>query len=63
MDRYLSTSEARQKLLSLVDEVEDCDQIIVTQKGQPKAVLVNFEQLQTLNAVAQLWQGGEACAL
>lgn len=60
MDRYLSTSEARQKFLSLVDEVEDGDQVIVTKKGKPRAVIVNFEQLQTLKAVAQLWQDPEA---
>ena len=60
MDRYITTSEARQKFLSLVDEVEDGDQVIVTKQGKPKAVLVNFEQLQTLKAVAQLWQDPEA---
>ena len=42
MDRYLTTSEARQKFLSLVDEVEDGDQVIITKRGIPKAVLLNF---------------------
>jgi len=60
MDRYITTSEARQKFLNLVEEVEDGDQVIVTKQGKPKAVLVNFEQLQTLKAVAQLWQDPEA---
>lgn len=60
MDRYITTSEARQKFLTLVEEVEDGDQVIVTKQGKPKAVLVNFEQLQTLKAVAQLWQDPEA---
>ena len=60
MDRYLTTSEARQKFLSLVDEVEDGDQIIITKRGVPKAVILNFEQLQTLKAVARLWQDPEA---
>ena len=60
MDRYITTSEARQKFLNLVDEVEDGDQVIVTKQGKPKAVLVNFEQLQTLKAVARLWQDPEA---
>jgi prevent-host-death family protein len=60
MDRYLNTSEARQKFLSLVEEVEDGDQVIVTKQGKPKAVIVNFEQLQTLKAVARLWQDPEA---
>jgi len=60
MERYLTTSEARQKFLSLVDEVEDGDQVIITKRGVPKAVILNFEQLQTLKAVARLWQDPEA---
>lgn len=60
MDRYITTSEARQKFLKLIEEVEDGDQVIVTKQGNPKAVLVNFEQLQTLKAVARLWQDPEA---
>ena len=60
MDRYITTSEARQKFLNLIEEVEDGDQVIVTKQGKPKAVLVNFEQLQTLKAVARLWQDPEA---
>jgi prevent-host-death family protein len=60
MDRYITTSEARQKFLNLVDEVEDGDQIIITKRGVPKVVIVNFKQLQTLKAVARLWQDPEA---
>ena len=60
MNRYLTTSEARQKFLSLVDEVEDGDQVIITKRGVPKAAIVNFEELQTLQAVARLWQDPEA---
>lgn len=60
MERYLTTSEARQKFLSLVDEVEDGDQVIITKHGVPKAAIVNFEELQTLKAVARLWQEPEA---
>ena len=60
MDRYITTSEARQKFLNLVEDVEDGDQVIVTKQGRPKAVIVNFEQWQTLKAVAQLWQDPEA---
>lgn len=60
MDRYINTSEARQKFLSLVEEVEDGDQVIITKQGKPKAVIVNFDELQTLKAVARLWQDPEA---
>jgi prevent-host-death family protein len=60
MERYINTSEARQKFLSLVEEVQDGDQVIITKQGKPKAVIVNFEELQTLKAVARLWQDPEA---
>ncbi len=60
MDRYLTTSEARQKFLNLVEEVGEGDRIIVTKRGVPKAVIVNFEHLETLKAVARLWQDPEA---
>jgi len=60
MDRYTTTREAKQKFLNLLEEVEKGDQVIVTKNGKPKAVLVNFEQLQTLKAIAQLWQDPEA---
>jgi len=43
-----------------VQQVEDGDQVIVTKQGKPKAVIVNFEQLETLKAVARLWQDPEA---
>ena len=43
-----------------MEEVEDGDQIVITKRGVPKATIVNFEQLQTLKAVARLWQDPEA---
>lgn len=60
MERYLTTSEARQKFLTLVDEVAEGDQVIITKRGVPKAAMVNFEHLETLKAVARLWQDPEA---
>ena len=60
MEKYLTTSEARQKFLALIDEVGEGDQIIVTKRGVPKAVIVNVEHLETLRAVARLWQDPEA---
>jgi len=60
MERFLTTSEARQKFLTLVEEVEDGDQIVITKRGVPKATIVNFEQLETLKALARLWQDPEA---
>ena len=59
MDRYLTTSEARQKFLNLVDEVEDGDQVIIKTRGA-QGCYRQLEQLQTLKAVARLWQDPEA---
>jgi prevent-host-death family protein len=60
MERYLTTSEARQRFLTLVEEVAGGDQIVITKRGVPKAVILNFEHLQTLKAVGRLWQDPEA---
>ena len=60
MDRYVSVSEARQRFLQLVDETLEGDQIIVTKRGTPAIVLIDFERLETLKRIAQLWQNPEA---
>ncbi len=60
MERYLTTSEARQKFLTLVDDVAEGDQIVITKRGVPKATIISFEHLETLKAVARLWQDPEA---
>lgn len=60
MERYLTTSEARQRFLSLVDEVAEGDQIVITKRGVPKAVMVKFEDLQAVKAIARLWQDPDA---
>jgi prevent-host-death family protein len=48
IDRYLTTSEARQKFLNLVDEVEEGDQVIITKRGVPKAALDDVKRGKTL---------------
>jgi len=60
MDRYLTASEARQRFLALIDEALAGDQIIVTRHGAPAVVMIDFERLQTLRAMARLWQDPEA---
>jgi prevent-host-death family protein len=60
MERYLTASEARQRFLRLIDEALAGDQIIVTKRGAPAVVLIDFERLETLKSVARLWQDGEA---
>ncbi len=56
MDRYITVSEARQRFLQLVDETIEGDQVIVTKRGKPAIVLIDFERLETLKRVAQLLQ-------
>ncbi|MGH7805220.1 MAG: type II toxin-antitoxin system Phd/YefM family antitoxin [Candidatus Binatia bacterium] len=60
MERYVTASEARARFLKLIDETLEGDQIIVTRHGKPAAVLIDFERLETLKAVARLWQDPEA---
>jgi len=60
MDRYVTVSEARQRFLQLVEETLEGDQIIVTKRGTPAVVLIDFERLETLKRIAQLWQDPEA---
>lgn len=60
MDTYITATEARQRFLQLLDEVQDGDQVIVTRRGAPAAVLINFEKLETLKSLARLWQDPEA---
>ncbi len=60
MDRYMTVSEARQRFLQLVEETLEGDQIIVTKRGTPAVVLIDFERLETLKRIARLWQDPEA---
>lgn len=60
MERYVTVSEARHRFLQLVDETVEGDQIIVTKRGAPAVVLIDFERLETLKRVARLWQDPEA---
>ena len=60
MERYLTASEARRQFLQLVDEAQEGDQIIVTKRGVPAVVIIEFERLETLKIMARLWQDPEA---
>jgi len=60
MKRYLTASEARQRFLQLIDEAQGGDQIVVTKRGTPAVVLIDFERLETLKSMARLWQDPEA---
>lgn len=60
MDSYVTATEARQRFLQLLDEVQSGDQVIVTKRGAPTAVLIDFEKLETLKSLARLWQDPES---
>ena len=60
MDTYVNATQARQRFLQLLDEVQEGDQVVVTRHGTPAAVLIDFERLETLKSLARLWQDPEA---
>jgi prevent-host-death family protein len=62
MDRYLTASQARHEFLALVDAAQRGERAIVTKRGVPAAVVVGFEELENLRALARLWQDPAALA-
>jgi prevent-host-death family protein len=60
MDRYLTASQARHEFLALVDAAQQGERVIVTKRGVPAAAVVGFEELETLRALARLWQDPSA---
>lgn len=56
MDRFLTATEARQQFLKLLDEVREGERVVITRRGKPTAVLIDFEQHQLLSELARLWQ-------
>ena len=56
MERFLTASEARQKLLRLLDDVKEGEQVVITRRGKPAAVVIDFERHRLLSELARLWQ-------
>ena len=56
MDRYLNVTEARRELLELLEQIKGSDRIVITKRGQPRAVLVNFERYALLEDLAWVLQ-------
>jgi len=52
MDRYLNVTETRHSLLELIDGLERGDRIVITKRGTPRAVLVDFERYSLLEDLA-----------
>lgn len=63
MDRFLTATEARQQFLKLLNEVKEGERIIITHRGKPAAVVMDFERLQLLNELARLWQDPQSLSV
>src|SRR5436309_9078868 len=44
MDRYLNVTEARRRLLDLVENLHVADRVVITKRGRPRAVIVDSER-------------------
>jgi len=56
MDQYLNVTEARRKLLDLVERLRGGDRVVITKRGRPRAVLVDSERYALLEDVAWVLQ-------
>ena len=56
MERYLNVTDARKELLDLVEQLKKGDRVVLTKRGQPRAVLVNFERYALLEDLAWVLQ-------
>lgn len=62
MDRFLTATEARQQFLKLLDEIRQGERVIITRRGKPAAVVMDFERHQLLAELARLWQDPRSLA-
>lgn len=56
VERYLNVTAARKELLDLVEQLKKGDRVVLTKRGQPRAVLVNFERYALLEDLAWVLQ-------
>jgi len=56
MDIFLSETEAKQRFGKVLSEVKEGERVIITRRGKPTAAVIDFERLQLLTELAQLWQ-------
>ena len=60
MEQFLTASEARQQWLRLLNDVKDGERVVITRRGKPAAVVIDFERHQLLSELARLWQDPES---
>ncbi|TMA42342.1 MAG: type II toxin-antitoxin system prevent-host-death family antitoxin [Deltaproteobacteria bacterium] len=56
MDRYLNVTEARRRLLDLVENLHVADRVVITKRGRPRAVIVDSERYALLEDMAWVMQ-------
>ncbi|MGH7819723.1 MAG: type II toxin-antitoxin system prevent-host-death family antitoxin, partial [Candidatus Binatia bacterium] len=56
MDRYLNVTEARAELLGLVEKLHRSDKVIITKRGVPRAVIVDFDRYRLMEDLAWVHQ-------
>jgi antitoxin YefM len=55
MNTYVSISYARRNLSKLVSQANrHLDQVVITEKGQPKAILISIERLESLEETIEV---------
>jgi prevent-host-death family protein len=61
MDIFLTETEAKQRFRKVLSEVKEGERVIITRRGKPTAAVIDFERLQLLTELAQLWQDPKSC--
>jgi prevent-host-death family protein len=56
VERYLNVTEARRQLLEIVEGLHGADRVVITKRGQPRAVIVDAERYALLEDVAWVMQ-------
>jgi len=62
MERYLTQTEVKARLASILGRTRRGDRIVITRSGRPRAVLIDYQQFETLAAAASLLQDPSARA-
>ena len=60
MERIVTAAELREDLSGLLDKVGRGERIVITRRGQRRAVLLSYDQLQTLQEIARLARDPQA---
>jgi prevent-host-death family protein len=63
MDRFLTATEARQQFLKLLEDIKEGEQVVITRRGKPAAIVIDFERHQLLAELARLWQDPQSLRL